>query len=83
VGWSDADADGTQHAEATLAAGWYDSKNKLIGHVAREETFKRTGPNGGASYTLPVVMPGGAARLRFVVRDALNGHMGTVDVTKF
>jgi len=83
IGWSEQGADGPQHAEATLAAGWYDSKNKLIGHVAREQTFKRAGPNDGASYTLPVEVPGGAARLRFVVRDAINGHMGTVDLTKF
>jgi hypothetical protein len=72
-----------QHTEATVAAGWYDSRNKLIGHVAREETFKRLGPNDGATFTLPADVPGGLTRLRFVVRDALNGHMGTVDLTKF
>jgi VWFA-related protein len=80
LGWSE---EAPEHAEATLAAAWYDSKNKLIGHVAREETFKRAGPNDGATFTLPVEVPGGAARLRFAVRDAINGHMGTVDVTKF
>jgi VWFA-related protein len=83
IGWSDAGADGSQHTEATVAAGWYDGKNKLVGHVAREETFKRLDPNHGATFTLPADVPAGSVRLRFVVRDALNGHMGTVDLTKF
>ena len=72
-----------QHTEATIAAGWYDSKGKLIGHVIREETFPRGSSNAGASFSLPVDLPGGVVRVRFVVRDAFNGHMGTVDVTKF
>jgi hypothetical protein len=83
ISWSEPGADGSQHSEATVAAGWYDAKNKLLGHVAREETFKRLGPNDGATFTLPVELPGGVARLRFVVRDALNGHMGTIDLIKF
>jgi VWFA-related protein len=83
LGWSDAEANGAQHAEATVAAGWYDSKGKLLGHVIREETFPRGSNNAGASFSLPVTLPGNAVRIRFVVRDAFNGHMGTVDVTKF
>jgi VWFA-related protein len=83
IGWSDAGADGAQHAEATVAAGWYDSKGKLIGHILREETFPRGDNNAGASFSLPISLPGSVARVRFVVRDAFNGHMGTVDVTKF
>jgi VWFA-related protein len=83
IGWSDPGPDGAQHAEATIAAGWYDSKNKLLGHVIREETFPRGNSNAGASFMLPLELPAGAGRLRFVVRDAYNGHMGTVDITKF
>jgi VWFA-related protein len=83
IGWSDPGADGTQHTEATIAAGWYDSKGKLIGHVIREETFPRGSSNVGANFTLLVALPSGVARVRIVVRDAFNGHMGTVDVTKF
>jgi hypothetical protein len=83
VGWSDPGPDGAQHTEATIAAGWYDSKNKLLGHVIREETFPRGGGNAGANFTLPIELPNNVGRLRFVVRDALNGHMGTVDLTKF
>src|SRR5271168_1393992 len=83
LGWSDPGPDGAQHAEATVAAGWYDSKGKLLGHVFREETFPRGNSNAGASFTLPVNLPDNVTRVRFVVRDAFNGHMGTVDVTKF
>ena len=83
IGWSDPGPDGAQHAEATVAAGWYDNKGKLLGHVIREETFPRGNSDAGASFTLPVALPGNVAHVRFVVRDAFNGHMGTVDVTKF
>jgi VWFA-related protein len=83
IGWSDPGTDGAQHEEATVAAGWYDAKGKLLGHVAREEVSPRGGPNAGASFTLPIAPPQGVVRLRIVVRDALNGHMGTVDVSKF
>jgi VWFA-related protein len=83
IGWSDPAADGAQHEEATVAAAWYDSKGKLLGHAARELTFVRGAANDGATFHLPVELTGNPVRLRFVVRDALNGRMGTVDVTKF
>jgi VWFA-related protein len=83
LSWSDPGADGSQHSEATVAAGWFDSKGKLLGHVIREETSPRGNSNAGASFTLPIALPGNAARIRFVVRDAFSGHMGTADVTKF
>jgi VWFA-related protein len=80
IAWSDLAANGAQHAEATVAAGWYDAKGKLLGHVGREETCARGAGEAGASFHLPVVLPGGVVRVRFVVRDAMNGHMGTVDL---
>lgn len=83
LGWSEPGPNGAQHAEATVAAGWYDSKGKLLGHVIREETSPRRNTRDGATFMLPVPLPGGAVRIRFVVRDDLNGHMGTIDVTKF
>ncbi len=88
IGWSGPAGDGSQHAEATVAAAWYDAKGRVLGHVAREETFPRLPANGGAGdggavFHLPVVLPAGVVRLRFVVRDAMDGKMGTVDVAKF
>ena len=83
LGWSDPGPDGLQHSEATVAAGWYDSKGKLLGHVIREETSPRRNSGDGATFMLPVPLPSGTVRIRFVVRDAFSGHMGTIDVTKF
>jgi hypothetical protein len=79
IGWSDAGSDGAQHEEATVAAAWYDAKGKILGHVARELTSARGAGSVGAMFPLTVA-PAGAVRMRFVVRDALNGAMGTVDV---
>jgi len=76
-------ATGVETAEATLAAGWYDAKNKLLGHVAREETSPRGDSRAGGMFTLPIVVPTGAVRLRILARDAVTGRMGTVDITKF
>ena len=35
--WSAVGSDTPEHTEATVAAAWYDSKGKLIGHIVREE----------------------------------------------
>jgi hypothetical protein len=87
IAWSGPASNGAasaeQHEEATVAAGWYDAKGKLLGHVAREEISPGAAGNAGATFQLPVTLPDNAVRLRFVVRDALNGNMGTTDVTKF
>jgi len=80
IGWTDPDPNGEQHEETTVVAGWYDTKDKLLGHVAREEVCPRPTGNGGCTYKLPVTLTGKPVRLRFLVRDALNGRMGTTDV---
>ena len=80
IGWTEPGQNGEQHEEATVVAGWYDAKDKLIGHVAREELCSRPAGNGGCTYKLPVALTGKPVRLRFVVRDALSGRMGTADV---
>jgi len=83
IAWSDPGPNGAQHAEATVAAGWYDAKGKLLGHAAQELTCPRGSGPTGATFQLPVTLTGNPVRLRFVVRDAMNGKMGTVDLTKF
>lgn len=82
IGWRDPAGIGPQVEEATVAAGWYDAKGKLVGHVVREETATRD-RSSSAAFSLSVLLPPGVARLRFVVRDAYNGHMGTLDITHF
>jgi VWFA-related protein len=67
--------------EVTVMAAWYTDKGKLLGHASKELTANRAaGTEAGAVFSLPVAVSGDPARLRFVVRDASNGHMGTVDV---
>jgi VWFA-related protein len=80
LAWGEPDATGAQRAEATVAAAWYDAKGKILGHVARELTCMRAGTNDGANFDLPVALTGNAVRLRFVVRDAGNAHLGTFDL---
>ncbi len=80
--WRGANAQ-TATTEVTVMAAWYSDKGKLLGHAGKEMTASR--PVGGDAeksvvFSLPVTMSGNAARLRFVVRDASSGHMGTVDV---
>jgi VWFA-related protein len=80
IEWSQMGPDGKQQSEVTIAAGWYDKKGKLIGHVIREEVSPRSTSGAGANYELPATKPGTAVRLRIVVRDTRNGHLGTVDM---
>jgi VWFA-related protein len=77
----------TEQTEATVMAAWYDGKGKLLGHAAKELTATR--PAGtepakapDAIFAFAAAIPPGYARLRFVVRDAVNGRMGTVDLGK-
>jgi VWFA-related protein len=82
--WSSLDAS-REKAEVTVIAAWYDAKGKLVGHAGKEIPTTRpiaADPQSGADavVAMPVTVPGGMARLRFVVRDAVNGRMGTVDL---
>ncbi len=73
----------TESTEVTVMAAWYSDKGKLLGHSGKEMTASRAGDadsSKSAVFSVPAPVTGDAARLRFVVRDASNGHMGTVDV---
>ncbi|HEY0306733.1 MAG TPA: VWA domain-containing protein [Acidobacteriaceae bacterium] len=81
----------------TIAATFDDSRNstkgkyrtigksKMLGHVAHELTAERRS-DAPAPYTvtfqLPVALPAGTDRIRFVVRDAVSGKTGTFDVKR-
>ena len=80
ITWSTPGPDGSEHAEATVAAAWYDRKGKMLGHEIREEMAPRQSKPGAAyQLTLPEASAK-APRIRFVVRDALGGQIGTVDI---
>jgi VWFA-related protein len=72
-----------EKTEVTILAAWYDSKRKLLGHVAHELTAIRANSSGAATFSMPVTLPGGVSRVRLVVRDAASGRIGTVDLTTF
>jgi VWFA-related protein len=78
---------GHEKTEVTVIAAWYGDRSKLIGHAGKELTATRpvsTDPQGSgdAAFAMPVTLPPNMARLRFVVRDAVNGRIGTVDILK-
>jgi VWFA-related protein len=89
-------ADGSQSTEITaLAVAFDDSRNnskgkyrtigksKMLGHIAHELTGERKAndpASDAATFELPVVIPSGTSRLRFVVRDAVSGKIGTFDL---
>jgi VWFA-related protein len=80
--WNPADA-ANERAEATIIAAWYDAKGKLLGHSGKELTALRpaSSQTDAATFTLPIApLPPSATRLRLIVRDASNGHMGTTDL---
>lgn len=81
LNWRDLNAS-TQQTEATVMAAWYDSKGKLLGHAGKELQATRPAADQAAPalFTLPVTLTGSPVRLRFVVRDAVNAHIGTVDI---
>jgi VWFA-related protein len=82
--WREVDAK-SERAEATVMAAWYSDKGKLLGHVGKEIISTRVTETDAANppdmiFTLPIALPAGAARVRFIVRDAVNGHMGAIDI---
>jgi hypothetical protein len=83
VGWTPPRIDTYEHAEATVVESWYDRNNRLLGNLAQQQVFKRVDPTGPAIYAIQLPDATGAIRLRFTVRDAINGNMGTLDLREF
>ena len=86
---------GTQVAEVTAMAVAFDDrpngggvkarpgdKSKMLGHVSRELQSQRAPGSSPATVTfqLPVDIPAGATRMRFILRDAVSGSIGTLDL---
>jgi hypothetical protein len=70
----------SRRAELTIVAAFFNSHNKLLVSKAMElkRTVQRSIPPE-MSMTLPLMLPPGAVRVRFVVRDATSGALGTAD----
>ncbi len=73
------------HAEVTAMSVAYDGNTKkitILAHTARELTSTQnagqTSPDT-VTFQVPVELPDGTKRLRFIIRDAVSGHLGTAD----
>lgn len=82
--WSNAD-NGMSQAEVTVLWVSFNAKAKMLSHVAKEMTAQiRTAQLGAAQpkyadFLVTATIPEHATRMRFVVRDANNGKIGTAD----
>jgi VWFA-related protein len=79
------EANGNRLAEVTIVAVVYNNKGKESGQKAME-LKEELGPNdviqagSQVGFAVPLVVPGFTQRVRFVVRDASTGTMGSADV---
>jgi VWFA-related protein len=94
LSWTPA-PNGTQVAEVTAMAVAFDDrgngggakaragdKSKMVGHVSRElQSVLQAGAAPGAvTFELPADIPGSATRVRLILRDAVSGKIGTIDI---
>ena len=83
LSWQPVD-DGVMHAAISIAAVCFSAKGKVLSHSTEDKTLTRKSSAVTAKteevFSTPVNLPPGTARLRFVVRDATTGHLGTVDI---
>lgn len=77
--------DGDSQAEVTLAAASFSKKHKMLAHAVVERLVQLHPTQTGSAlpattdFILAAATPAGTVRMRFVVRDAASGKMGTVD----
>jgi VWFA-related protein len=71
-----------KHAEVTVMAVCFGTRDHVLSHVTQElATRLPEGLAQNVTFKLPFTIPSGTKLIRFVVRDAINGKMGTADVT--
>jgi VWFA-related protein len=88
-------ANGMQVAEVTAMAVAFDDRGngngagaksraagKMLGHVSRELQSERKADSvaGTATFQLPLDVPAGTTRVRLILRDAVSGRIGTLDI---
>ena len=80
------DATGEELAEVTVLAVALSAKGKVLAHSARElqavmKSDSSPNPSEKVLFNVPADLPVGTVRLRFVVRDALSGKIGTSEIS--
>lgn len=84
LNWRDL-PDGSRQAEVTLAVASFGKKKEMLARTVREETARISATQADAAlpltadFAITAPIPAKAQRVRFVVRDAASGKMGTVD----
>jgi hypothetical protein len=78
--------DGHRHAEVSVLAVCFSPRNRVLSHTILEmkadaDSEAATQKGSYANFALPMNVPTGTIRIKFVVRDAINGHVGSVDVS--
>lgn len=85
LNWND-QGDGTRLAEVSMVGVAFDKKDKVLVQQAKEfkERIKDTDNIHGTrvGFKLDIATPPGTVRVRFVVRDAATGTIGSVDSKK-
>ena len=73
--------DGRELAEVTLMQVWFDKHGKALSHAIHELQAPLPSSAADVAFTLPSgAVPTGAMRERLVVRDAIGGQIGSLDV---
>lgn len=84
LAWRELPAAGSQ-AEVTLVAACFNKQNKMLAHTVMEQQAHISSAQSGTElpdsteFMLPISIPAGTVRVRFAVRDAASGKMGTAD----
>jgi len=83
--WKSVGSD-TQQAEVSVMVVAFSGKNKPLGHFGTELVARTAGdpvqhPDSLAPFLVPYQIPANTTRLRFVVRDAVSGKIGTVEIS--
>jgi VWFA-related protein len=77
-------AGGVMQAEMTTTTVALDAKSELLAHASHEEVSDRKADmtrSAPVNYEATLAVPAKATRIRFIVRDAVSGRIGTADVT--
>lgn len=77
--------DGERQAHVIIEMGNFGRKGQLLGRTLYRMTFRSnlSGTNQTTSYIfarIPEIQTAGTCRVRFVVRDDVNGHLGTAEI---
>ncbi|HEY0308289.1 MAG TPA: VWA domain-containing protein [Acidobacteriaceae bacterium] len=76
---------GSSFAEVTGMSVAFDGKNKILAHSARELQSERKANQPSPEtviFQIPVDIPKGSRRLRFVIRDAVSARIGTAELAQ-